>query len=276
MADKLVLLVGACVTASGILHAQTTDSTVPRFDVASIHANHSGEDRMAGGFQPGGRYHVTNYSLRALIAAAYVRPQVSPGFLIEGGGKWIDTERFDIDAKAADEFPPGPDGPAAPRRRMLQALLAERFHFQVHNETKPEPIYALELAKADQTLGPRLHPTSADCAGPASGCRPRIGPGSVTLTGTTLAQFVAFLPRFVDRVVSDSTGLTGRFDLELVWTPAPGEWFAPPQPGGEAAPVADGPSLFTALKEQFGLKLEPRTGPVDVLVIDRAERPSEN
>jgi bla regulator protein blaR1 len=92
-----------------------------------------------------------------------------------------------------------------------------------------------------------------------------------------MAQFVSLLPRFVDRIVTDSTGLTGRFDMELNWTPLPGEWVAPPSPGVQRGlPTADGPSLFTAVQEQLGLKLRAQTGPVDTLVIDSVEKSSEN
>lgn len=91
----------------------------------------------------------------------------------------------------------------------------------------------------------------------------------------TVSQFVNLLPRFVDRVVVDNTGLTGRVELRLMWTPAPGEWIAPVA-GGAATALADGPSLFTAITEQLGLKLHSRKGPVDTLIVDHAERPSEN
>ena len=90
-----------------------------------------------------------------------------------------------------------------------------------------------------------------------------------------LSQLVALLPRFVDRVVIDNTGLSQRFDLRLQWTPAPGEWIAPVA-GGESAPLTDGPSLFTAIQEQLGLKLQPQKGSVDILVVDHAEKPKEN
>lgn len=262
------------------LRAQPAAPPAPKFEVASIRVNRSGEARVGGGFQPGGRYHVTNYTLRALIASAYFRPQVNPGFLIEGGPKWIDSEHFDIDAKTSAEVPAGPEGPSSPRRRMLQALLAERFNLETHDETRQEPIYALVFAKSEKTMGPQLHPSSVDCAAAQAGAVraffPRIGPGAVAITGTTLTQFVSLLPRFVNRVVRDSTGLTGCFDIQLTWTPAPGEWVAPPPPGQSASPPAAGPSIFTAVREQLGLKLEPRTGPVDILVIDHVEMPSEN
>jgi len=267
------------------LRAQSrTDTPAFAFEVASVKVNKSGEQRVSGGFQPGGRYNVTNYTLRALIAAAYLRPQVNPDFLIAGGPEWIDTERFDVEAKAASEFPAGPDGPSAPRRVMLQSLLAERFKLAVHNERRDRAVYALMMARADARPGPRLRQAAPDCApAPAaregaaaqSACNVRVGPGSVRGGAMTVLQLQNLLPRFVDRVVLDRTGLTGRFDLDLEWTPASGEWVAPPVAGAQA-PVADGPSLFTALQEQLGLKLESTTGPVDVLVVDRADPPTRD
>jgi uncharacterized protein (TIGR03435 family) len=227
---------------------------------------------VSGGFQAGGRYSVTNYTLRALIAAAYLRPQVNPNFLIEGGPAWIDADHFDVEAKAAEEFAAGPDGPNAPRRVMLQSLLAERFKLKVHHETRQGQIFALTLARNDRRLGPNLKVSTADCSVPQN-CAPRIGPGSLTLTGVPLAQLVSLLPRFVDRIVIDSTGLTERYDLQLTWTPGPVEWIAP---GNSENPPSDGASLPSALREQLGLRLQSQTGPIDILVIDSAERPSEN
>jgi uncharacterized protein (TIGR03435 family) len=130
---------------------------------------------------------------RSLIAAAYVRPQVNPDFLIAGGPKWIDSDRFDVDAKASGDFPSAPDGPSAARRLMLQALLADRFKLQVHNETRQRPVCALTFAKSDGAFrnepGPKLHWSSVDCPGPD--CFAKIGPGSLAITGTTLARFAA-------------------------------------------------------------------------------------
>jgi uncharacterized protein (TIGR03435 family) len=157
---------------------------------------------------------------------------------------------------------------------MPQSLLADRFKLQVHHESRQGAVYALTFAKVNSTTGPHLRPSSVGCPGP--GCFAKIGPGSIALAGTTVAQFASLLPRFVDRVVTDSTGLAGRFDLELNWTPAPGEWVAPPLPDSAAAAPVDGPSIFTAVQEQLGLKLQSQTGPVDTLVIDHVERPSEN
>jgi len=250
--------------------------TTPRsFEVASVKPNKSGDVRVSGGFQQGGRYRVTNYTLRALIAAAYVRPQVNPDFLISGGPKWIDSDHFDVEAKATEDLPAatGAETAASPRRVMLQSLLAERFKLKVHVEASERPIYALVVATPDRKMGSQLHPSTADCAGTPAACAPRIGPGIVSGASFTLPQLVNLLPRFVNRVVVDRTGLVGPFAIDLRWTPAPGEWMAPPLPG-VSDPPADGPSLFTALQEQLGLRLESQRGPVDVLVVDSAERPT--
>lgn len=282
MAAAFVVLPGV-VGGPWRLSAQSTanSESQPAFDVSSVKLNNSGEGRTSGGFLAGGYYRVTNYTLRALIAAAYVRPQVNPDFLIAGGPKWIDTDHFDVEAKTDQQFTPGPEGPTSPRRRMLQALLADRFKLKVHHGSRERDTYALVFAKDDQAMGPHLRPSTVDCSAPAGPAGPtcpvHIGPGSFSAVGTTMAQFISLLPRFVDRVVIDSTGLSGRYDLELTWTPLPGEWVAPGPPGSTpASPPADGPSLFTALQDQLGLKLRSQKAPVDVLVIDSAEKPTGN
>jgi uncharacterized protein (TIGR03435 family) len=248
----------------------------PKFEVDTIRPDKSDETRVAGGFQPGGVYRVTNYTLRSLIAAAYLRPQINPDFLIAGGPKWIDSDRFDIEAKADGEFPvvPGPESVSSPRRAMLQSLLADRFQLRVHMESIDRPIYVLKTANGRRKQVSGLAPAAADCKAP--NCSSKIGPGILDLRGTTMAQFASLLPRFVDRVVRDETGLAGKLDLKLNWTPAPGEWVAPPDPALALAPPADGPSIFTAIQDQLGLKLEPSRGPVEFLVIDNAEQPSQN
>ena len=141
-------MVGTVWVLSGIVGGPSAQTPLsPAFEVASVKPNKSGESRVSGGFQPGGRYKVSNYALRSLIAAAYLRPQVNPDFLISGGPNWIDADRFDVDAKAAEDFPPVPDGPRSPRRVMLQALLADRFKLKVHHEASERPIYALVMAR---------------------------------------------------------------------------------------------------------------------------------
>jgi uncharacterized protein (TIGR03435 family) len=255
------------------LTAQSPPSAF-KFEVASIKQNKSGEERVSGGFLPGGLYRVANYPLRSLIAAAFMRPQVNPDFLIAGGPEWMDSDRFDIEARAAGEFPSGPDGPTAPRRLMLQALLADRFGLRVHYEPRDRDFYALTPIRSDQKWGPQLRLSTADCTAQGA-CAVKLGPGNIASAGMTISQLMNLLPRFVDRVVVDNTGLADRFELRLTWTPAPGEWIAPVA-GGNATAAPDGPSLFTAVQEQLGLKLQPRKGPVDTLIVDHAEKPTQN
>jgi uncharacterized protein (TIGR03435 family) len=267
------------------------------FEVASVKANKSGDNRIGIGFAPGGRFRATNVPLRELISAAYGTPQPLAAFQITGGPKWMDSDRFDIVAKAPGDPQPGPNGPPAAMFAMLRNLLAERFQLRVHRETKEVPIYSLVLARADGKLGPQLRPTATDCAAlmaaargrgappppPAPGervpCGMRMFPGNLSGGSSSMAQLTNVLARFVNRTVVDKTGLTGNYDLVLHWTPdqmPQGRGDAPP--GAPALPAIDpnGPSIFTAVQEQLGLKLDSARGPVDVLVIDRVEHPTED
>jgi uncharacterized protein (TIGR03435 family) len=261
----------------------------PSFEVASIkitspEVTRARDGRVSGGFSVGGRYQVQNYPLRSLIAAAYLRPQINPDFLIAGGPSWIDSARFDIEARAAGEFAPGPDGPSAPRRVMLQKLLAERFGLRTHIEPRDMSIFTLVRVRPSR-LGPGLRPAgtcepsesgrSHNASNPALPCAVSVGPGSVVMRRVPILQLVNLLPRFVNRAVVDNTGLEGPLDVDLTWTPAPGEWVAPPV-ADVPAPATDGPSLFTALAEQLGLRLVSARGAVDYLIIDDVHLPTEN
>jgi uncharacterized protein (TIGR03435 family) len=225
-----------------------------RFDVVSIKPNTSGEQGGTSRAQPG-RYQGVNVTLMRLIRLAY-RPIQE----FEGGPDWINTEHFDVEAKA--EGTPTQDQMLT----MLRTMLAERFGLQVRQETRERPIYALTLARRDGKLGAQLKPADASCPGGPGTCGVQMGDNALSSRSITMARLAGELS-FVGRKVVDRTGLTGAFDVNLQWTPD--------SPGG--APT-DGnlPSIFTALQEQLGLKLEPTTGPVDVLVIVRAERPTAN
>ena len=151
----------------------------PTFEVASIKPNKSGDGRVLIGFQPGGRFTATGITLRMLIAIAYGTPQPLPNFRIIGGPGWIDSDRFDIVAKAEGDVPPGPDSPIP---LMIRAMLADRFKLVVHNESRELPIYALVKARSDGKLGPQLRPATVDCAALAAargrgGAPPPGGPG---------------------------------------------------------------------------------------------------
>jgi uncharacterized protein (TIGR03435 family) len=271
------------------------------FEVASIKPNNSGDGRVFAQTQPG-RMSMTNVTLKLLIRQAYQLQD----FQITGGPGWMTSDHFDVIAKMPEGFQPTPGPPApgagpGPLQLMLRALLADRFKLTVHNETKESPIYALIVARSDGRLGPQLKKSETDCAamfaagrgrgrgpmpppgppqpGESIPCGMRIGPGNLVMGGSPLSQFANSLGMFSGRIVLDRTGLTGNYDINLTWTPdqmpRPAGDGPPPQINGVAVDP-NGPSLFTAVQEQLGLKLDSQRGPVEVLVIDRAEKPVEN
>ena len=254
--------------------------TKPTFEVISVKPNRSGEFGGSSGVEPGGQFTVRNNTLRNVIRNAY---QVQD-FQIVGGPSWLDNDRFDVTAKAAN-----PNAPLDEMRSMVQALLADRFRLVVHRETRDVPIYALVVAGSDGRLGPRLTRSAIDCAAiveaarrgqpPAplpngiTPCGTRRLPGRMIASSVTMADLARNLSNDAGRFTVDKTGLSGRFDLELEFRPdrLPPDGVLPP---GLPAPPADAPSLFTAVQEQLGLKLESQRGPVEVLVIDSASQPS--
>lgn len=274
----------------------------PQFEVASVKPNKSGDGRVMIGVQPGGRFTATNVPLRLLIRNAYQLQD----FQIIGAPDWLSSDRFDIAAKAenddaGDPFRAEKQGEPSRGQLMLRALLAERFKLVAHNENREMPIFALVLARGDGKLGPQLQKSTTDCEaimaagrgrgrgaqpppGPAQlgdrvPCGIRIAPGNMAVGGSTLTQFANSLGMFVGRVVVDRTGLSGAYDFNLTWTPdqmanrPPGA----PEPLVNGVPVdPNGPSIFTAVQEQLGLKLDSQKGPIAVLVIDRVEHPIEN
>jgi uncharacterized protein (TIGR03435 family) len=257
------------------------------FEVASVKQNVSGESRVSMRTQPGGRLIVTNVLVRNLIATAFVMadPQPLIRSRILGGPDWIDSERYDINAKSTIEFKPSPDGPAPELILMMRSLVEERFKLKTHRETRDLPVYELVLARADRRLGPEMRKPAADCdAAIATGVRPPRQPGdpppcglmggpSRTIAGgATMQQLAANLSNREERIVIDKTGLAGRFAFTLAWTPDRIPTEAPP--AGIPPIDPNGPSLFTALQEQLGLKLQPAKAPMDVLVIDSVEHPT--
>jgi uncharacterized protein (TIGR03435 family) len=256
----------------------------PEFEVASIKPAAPEERGMWIRPTPGGRVNITNMTLKELIVIAW---RVQP-FQVSGGPPWLDSARYDISAKAEKSFGQG-ELPL-----MIQSLLTDRFQLTIHNETKELPIYALVLARKDGKLGPGLTEAkqgsctpfdpSKPLPPPDPGKPPTLGCGGVFmgvggLRGTSIpvTRLTPVLSRTLGRTVIDKTGLTANFDVKLEWTPdnaqaAPGLPDAPNPPPADAS----GPSIFTALQEQLGLKLAPQKGPVEIIVIDRAEKPSAN
>jgi uncharacterized protein (TIGR03435 family) len=290
------------ICAVGVVHTLTAQiATTLSFEAASIKPNVSNPIGRRIGV-PGDRFVATNESLRRLIAVAYGAPgplpEPLPDYRMSGGPGWIDSDRFDVEAKALGDVVRGTEGTRR-KQLMLQTLLAQRFKLVVHHETRQLPIYTLVLARRDRRLGPKLRRSQIDPAPlPANPNNPPMprpafgtpacesaggrcgtglgGAGLFKGDGVTMTELIVYFSRWLDRPVSDRTGLTDRFDVELqfAFEGLPGAPSGPP--GVERPPTSDNPSIFTAVQEQLGLKLESTKGPVDVLVIDHAEKLMEN
>jgi uncharacterized protein (TIGR03435 family) len=261
------------------LHAQPAPAPLS-FEVASIKRSAPDAKGFFLQIQPGGGLRATGATVKNLIALAYGLRE----FQISGGPRWADSDRFDINARA--ERSPASETPAADPLQMtaeqrqngselrerVKSLLAERFQLAVHSESKEQDVYALVVAKN----GPKVREAKSESGHSIRGQR-----GSITGQGTTMQLLAANLSNQIGSPVLDRTGLPGNYDFKLEWTSDLGRGSG--SIGGSAAeaeaPLAsdpEGPSVFTALQEQLGLRLERQKGSVKVLVIDRLEKPSEN
>jgi uncharacterized protein (TIGR03435 family) len=235
--------------------AQPSPSS-PAFEVASIKRAQPGRVAIGMRSDPGGRFTGTNVTLKLLITRAYNVRDVQ----ISGGPTWFDTERYDISAKAEH------DVTNDERTLMIRTMLADRFKLALHRDTKGLPIYVLVIAKN----GPKLQELKDEGSGPAASSG---GRGQLSMQRTSMAMFASALSSRLGRLVQDRTGMSGIFDLKLEWTPDDSRTqFGSNGRDSDSA----GPSIFTALSEQLGLKLESTKGAVEVLIIDHAEKPSEN
>ena len=250
------------LTACGLGQAPTA------YTVASIKPNKSSDDRFMLRPQPGGGLTATGVTLKMLIMFAYG----VAGYQISGAPSWIGTERWDIEAKTE-----GVQGtvPLAQSQARLRRLLEDRFQLKTRRESRKMPIYALVATKG----GPKLNPNPGNPAErkPVAS----FGFGSASFTDSSVASLAGRLTLYLDRPVLDQTGVKGSYDFTLKWTPAPNESSAqamglPPRADPGESTDSTGPSLFTALQEQLGLKLKPTKGPVDILAIEHVEKPSEN
>ena len=287
------------------LVAQRELSPKLSYDAASIKPsdpNQFATRIMIGGGQ-GGRFSANGMTVRQMIVQAYGIQD----FQLTGGPGWIGSDRFDIEATP----PPGVSITGPQNQEMLQSLLEERFQLKLRRETKPLPGYSLLLAKNGSKMKPSADQTPLSAGGPPPpGAPPVGGPVAITRAGgpagpggpggpiiagppsrgmvrmglgnisggaMQMAQLTQILSRQLGRTVVDNTGLTGLFDVELNFTPER----TPPQgtlPPGVVQPQIDpdGPTIFTALQEQLGLRLESTTQPGDMLTIEKIEKPSEN
>jgi uncharacterized protein (TIGR03435 family) len=261
-----LVILYVCMASDVFGQAAATQST---FEVASVKPTAPDASGMFIRPLPGGGLQVTGASLKNLISLAYdLRP-----FQISGESQWVDTERFDIDARTATSNAKTPTDTSGDWRKILEglkSLLVDRFQLALHSETKEQAVYALVVNKG----GPKLQ----ESTDPRSLIR-KMGRGTIKGQAVALGMLALNLSNELGRRVIDKTGLAGKYDFELKWESSQGS--AAPILSIQTAEVAlpadsEGPSIFTALKEQLGLRLESGKGPVEVLVIDRAERPSEN
>ena len=257
-----------------LLFATEVAAQTATFDVISIRRNTSGTTEQSVNVTPTGVTFI-NFPLRPIIQLAY---GITQPVRIIGLPDWA-TDRYDVIART--ETPVSPATIIGMRPR-LQALLAERFKLSAKLDKREMPAYALVLARSDRKLGNNLKRSTVVCAGrgapppagdaaaassaqPAVPCGPRPGgPGRFVFVGSQISMFAGVLSISLSRTVIDRTGLTDPYDFEVSFAP-------------ENAPAGtDGPSLFTALEEQLGLKLDPERELVEVLIVDRLERPTEN
>jgi uncharacterized protein (TIGR03435 family) len=243
------------ITLNRMIVAQSPDT----FEVASVKASRPGTP-FGSRLDPA-QFSCSANSLLMLIMSTY--PEFSQ-WGVTGGPSWLNTEYWDVAAKLPPNMPASGKELNRKTELMLQTLLADRFKLVVHREKRDQPVYGLVLAKG----GPQLKQTSA------SQFSVRFVNGRLEFRHASMERLAMYLynppapgrPTVADRPVFDRTGLQGFFDFTLEWTPET----------ARSDSTANGPSLFTALEEQLGLKLQPEKSALEYLVVDRAERPSEN
>jgi len=261
---RRLLLAAAVVWVAGpMLFAQAKPAPITAenvaFDVASIRENVKSVDGRTHIYRhaESGQFLAVNASMRMLLQFAFDIPDAQ----ILNGPAWLGSKFFDVDAKsdsAVDVWMSTLDfeHAKAAKEKMLQGLFADRFHLVAHRETRELPVYALVVAKTGSTLQ----------VSKSGGTKYDNGRAQIIDQGASIATLADQLSKAAGRPVADKTGIDGRFDLTLKWTPD----------SGAPSSDADGPSLFTAVQEQLGLKLEPAKAPIPVLIIDHIEMPTAN
>jgi len=261
MTRHFLILIAALAVAFG-----QSPTVSKEFDVVSVKPSAPDEhNSFMSQRLPGGNLRLIGLPLRMMIMRAYD----VKAFQVSGGPDWVRTDRWDVLAKAEgveDRLTP------AQERPMLQALLRNRFQLKVHIETKEMPVYALAVDRSESKLTPNTGAVHQF----------RSGNGSLTVNRGAITELVSWLSQELGRVVIDKTELNGEYDYALTWTPEPGEGGPesigqpPGTLGGVTPTFADGPSIFTALQQQLGLHLVSQKGPVEIVVLDSAEKPSAN
>jgi uncharacterized protein (TIGR03435 family) len=256
-----VLLVLLAADMTGTMPVRSQTAQKPAFEVASIKPNRSGQQRAAipVAFLPGGRFTATNATLVDVIVQVYPTRRVQ----MQGGPDWIDSERFDIVAKAPD---PGQQVDLDQMRQMVQALLEDRFQLKLHIEKKEMPVYALVRGKD----APKLQsPQPGEEIGAVPG-----EAGKLAFTRMSMVGLVNTVSNILRVPVMDRTGLTGSYNFALDI----GRFMPPPAGNGpqRADVFAIGNAISSAIEEQLGLKMEQHKELLDITIIHHAERPSEN
>jgi uncharacterized protein (TIGR03435 family) len=245
------------------------------YDAVSVKPNNSGTDGLLT-MMRGDVYSGKNMRIINLASQAYGVKQD----LISGLPAWADTAHYDVEAKMTPEDAEAfntlsREEKIAVSKALLLGILEERFHLKAHVETRQLPVYDLVIAKGGLKIKARAEGDTAwrVVKGPDGEALPRFREGLVNEQAIATSSFVGQLTNLMHRMVIDKTGLTGRFDILM--------FFAPPDrntPSGasDGTPSNDAPSIFVAMEEQLGLKLQPDKGPVDTLVIDHVELPTDN
>jgi len=286
-----LILLAVIIAPRTYAQSQPQSKTAFEYDVVSVKPSNP---NIPGGFMtiPGpavvtDTFSVKNLTPIMLIRSAYGIPMGAADNRIAGAPGWISSEKFDVEAKIAGDVVEelkklSPQERTLAQQQMLQAILADRFKLVIHRENKDMPLYTLVVAKGGSKLKESKPQDSAQVPTSGRGGRGR-GLGLMGDGGPIVAQVVAvpdlarLLSTILGRPVLDKTGLAGKYDFTLQWAPDEAESLN--TPGGAPSPVSadtNRPSLFTALQEQLGLKLESGKGPIEVIVIDHIERPSGN
>jgi uncharacterized protein (TIGR03435 family) len=261
--------------AASALAASATEAAPiapPAFDVISVKPDKGGLPGTRMQFTDDG-FIVNNAAAHMLLMEGYNLTQER----VIGEPGWVQSDKFDMEAKVA-----GPDVATLgkltfdQRRSMFQQVLTDRFKLVAHHETRELPVYVLSIGKG----GPKFKEAPPDPGHEKGAGRFMVSRGKISALGTAMPFLLTILSRQLGRTIIDKTGLTGNYDITLQWTPDDGSTPDTRSTNADlptAPPPADSdPSIFTAIQEQLGLKLVSAKGPVDVLVIDHIEKPSEN
>jgi uncharacterized protein (TIGR03435 family) len=245
-------LIAACI-AFVSMHGQS-------FDVASVRPHDPANKTFVVHMPTAGHFTAEGAPVNLLVMLAYGLQESQ----IAGGPGWFAIEKWDIDAKCDDERHSGDE-----TKRMLQHLLEERFSLKIHRDAQPRPVYIVKVAKG----GPKFKPSKKNATNISSSSN------SIALERGSIAEMTGVLATAVGRPVVDHTELTGLFDLSVVWDDAPvSDGGLPGTKGSDAqeGPAGEHGSIFTAVQEQLGLRLEPSRAAVEVVVVDGVQRPAPN